>query len=338
MAGGRGPRHRGGVTLRRTAAPLLALAAVLAAVGYGLADAGTSAPAQDTLQRQFVQVVRTVSPSVVQIESGAGLGSGVVYDRNGHIVTNAHVVGTASNLRVTLPDGRRASGTLVGRFAPEDLAVIRVQLGGLRPVPLKSSSSVNVGDFALAIGNPLGLRSSVTDGIVSGVARTVSAPNGAVLPNVVQTSAPINPGNSGGALVDLAGRLIGIPTLGVGGGDGIGFAIASDRVKLIADQLIGQGRVVNTGRAFLGIRAGSLGEARGVLVVEAVEGGPAHAAGIRPGDAITALGGRPTPTPAELLSVLASRRPGDTVAVAFTRGGGTRQATVTLGELPATQG
>jgi putative serine protease PepD len=189
-----------------------------------------------SLQQQLIRTVRTVSPSVVQIESGAGLGSGVVYDARGHIVTNAHVVASSGELRITLPDGRRASGTLVGRFVPEDLAVIRVQAGQLRPVPLKSSGNVDVGDFALAIGNPLGLRSSVTEGIVSAVARTVAEPNGAVLPNVVQTSAPINPGNSGGALVDLNGRLIGIPTLGVRAGDGIGFAIASDRVRLIADQ------------------------------------------------------------------------------------------------------
>jgi S1-C subfamily serine protease len=294
-------------------------------------------PAQQSLQQQFVRIVRTVSPSVVQIESAAGLGSGILYDRAGHIVTNAHVVGAARNLRVTLADGRRLAGTLVGRFVPEDLAVVKIAANGLRPVPLEQSASVDVGDITLAIGNPLGLRSSVTDGIVSAVGRTVAVPDSAVLPNVVQTSAPINPGNSGGALVDLEGKLIGIPTIGVRGGDGIGFAIASDRVRIIADQLIRHGRVVNTGRAYLGIRAGALNDERGVLVAEVVPGGPAVIAGIRAGDVISTIAGRATPTTADLHSVLAGMQPGETVTVRLIRGTSTQQVNVRLGELPATQ-
>jgi S1-C subfamily serine protease len=294
-------------------------------------------PTQQSLQQQFVRIVRRVSPSVVQINSPAGFGSGVLYDRAGHIVTNAHVVGAAPDLRVTLADGRRVTGTLVGRFVPEDLAVVRVEMTGLRPVTLERSASVNVGDITLAIGNPLGLRSSVTDGIVSAVGRTVAEANGAVLPNVVQTSAPINPGNSGGALVDLEEKLIGIPTLGVPGGDGIGFAIASDRVRIIADQLIRHGRVVNTGRAYLGIRAGALSDQRGALVAEVVPGGPAAASGIRPGDVISAIAGRATPSTADLHSALAGKKPGETVTVRLIRGTSSRQLNVKLGELPATQ-
>jgi putative serine protease PepD len=328
---------------------VLGTAALIAAVGYGLADSGNGAttqqnmprqasvPTQHNLQQQFVQIVRTVSPSVVQIESAAGLGSGVVYDRSGHIVTNAHVAGAARDVRVTLTDGRRVTGTLVGRFVPEDLAVVKIAANGLQPAQLERSASVNVGDITLAIGNPLGLRSSVTEGIVSAVGRTVAEPNGAVLPNVVQTSAPINPGNSGGALVDLEGKLIGIPTIGVQGGNGIGFAIASDRVRIIADQLIRHGRVVNTGRAFLGIRAGALSDERGVLVAEVVAGGPAAAAGIRPGDVIAAIAGRATPTTADLLLVLAAKNPGETITVRLIRGGASQQVNVKLGELPASQ-
>ncbi|HZD87497.1 MAG TPA: trypsin-like peptidase domain-containing protein [Gaiellaceae bacterium] len=305
------------------------------AVGAATTTGVASAPA---LQQQFVRIVRATSPSVVQIESATGLGSGVVYDRSGHIVTNAHVVGSDESLRVTLHDGRSAEATLVGRYVPDDLAVVHIGLSGLRPLPLEASSAVRVGDIVLAIGNPLGLRSSVTEGIVSAVGRTVSEPNGAVLPNVVQTSAPINPGNSGGALVDLEGKLVGVPTLGVEGGNGIGFAIATDRVRLVADQLIEHGRVLDTGRAYLGIRLAALADERGALVADVVAGGPAAAAGIRPGDVVTALAGRATPTAADLLSALAAKHPGDPVAVRLTRDGTTREVTVTLGELPASQG
>jgi S1-C subfamily serine protease len=322
----------------------LAAAAVIALAGVGAGGVGRGAAAPQaapapaaakSLQQQFVRIVRSVSPSVVQIESTAGLGSGVIYDRAGHVVTNAHVVGDADRFRVTLSDGRRLQGTLVGRFVPDDLAVVKVSATGLQPLPLASSARVDVGQMSLAVGNPLGLRSSVTEGIVSAVGRTITEPNGAVLPNVVQTSAAINPGNSGGALVDLDGKLIGVPTAGAEGGDGIGFAIASDRVRLIADQLIRNGRVVNSGRAILGIHAGAVADDRGVVVADVVAGGPAAAAGIRPGDVITTVGGRPTPTPGDLLTVLATRKPGDTVGVRLLREGAVRQVQVKLGELPA---
>jgi putative serine protease PepD len=354
------PRREGGETMKRlprpvagapwtTSLPLLLAVALLAVVGYGLAGSRNggptqpklapqaSAPTPHALQQQLAQIVRGVSPSVVQIESAAGLGSGVVYDQRGHIVTNAYVVGASDDLRVTLADGRHRTGRLVGHFVPEDLAVVKIAGRGLRPAHLERSASVSVGDIVLAIGNPLGLRSSVTEGVVSAVGRTVAEPNGAILPSVVQTSAPINRGNSGGALVDLNGRLIGIPTIGVRGGNGIGFAIASDRVRLIADQLIRDGRVVKTGRAYLGIRAGTLSDDRGVLVAEVVTGGTAAAAGIRAGDVITAIAGRATPTTADLLSVLADRAPGDTVAVRLIRGGAAQRLHATLGELPAAQ-
>jgi S1-C subfamily serine protease len=197
-----------------------------------------------SLQQAYVSVVKTVSPSVVQIRTPQALGSGVVFDAAGDVVTNAHVVGNATRFVVTLASGDSHPATAVGRDVANDLAVIRVTGAQLRPATFADSSQVQVGDIALALGNPLGLRSSVTEGIVSAVGRSVPEGDGVNLASVIQTSAAINPGNSGGALVDLSGRVIGIPTLAaldpqMGGGEapGIGFAIDSNTVRQIAGAL-----------------------------------------------------------------------------------------------------
>ena len=179
--------------------------------------ATTSSTSAVALQQQFISLVRATQPQVAQIQTQGGLGSGVIFDTNGDIVTNAHVVTGASAMRVTLADGRQYAARLVGSYAPDDLAVISIGAGrSLSPARLTDSSKVAVGEIVLALGNPLGLQSSVTDGIVSGVGRNVSEGQGVVLPNAIQTSAPINPGNSGGALVNLQGQVIGIPTLAAG--------------------------------------------------------------------------------------------------------------------------
>ena len=294
----------------------------------------------DAFENQLVRVVRAVSPAVVQIQARSGLGSGVVYDRRGNVVTNAHVVGNSRRFVVTLEDGDQHPATLVGSFPANDLAVIRLQGATPRPASFANSSRIQVGEVALAIGNPLGLRSSVTEGIVSSIGRTVNAGGGVVLPSVIQTSAPINPGNSGGALVDISGRVIGIPTLaalvpelGGSAAPGIGFAIPSNTVRRIADQLIQHGRVLRSGRAYLGVRASTI-TGGGVLVSTVERGGPAARAGIRPGDIVTAVAGKPTPTTDVLASVLATLRPGRRVSVTILRPGGRRvDITVTLGEL-----
>jgi S1-C subfamily serine protease len=286
------------------------------------APAKADASASTALQQQFVQVIRRRSPAVVQIETSQGLGSGVVYDDRGNIVTNYHVVGTHKTFTVTLGTGGPHKATLVGAFPPSDLAVIRLDSGAPPPAPFADSSKVQVGHVVLAIGNPLGLRSSVTDGIVSSLGRTVPEGNGAVITSAVQTSAPINPGNSGGALVNLAGEVVGIPTLAavdpeLGGAQapGIGFAIPSSTVKRIADQLIATGHVTASGRAFLGIQITTTLQAPGVLVAGVEAGGPADQAGIKKGDMITAVDGKPTPNTEALSTVLAELRPGQTVPV-----------------------
>jgi len=289
-------------------------------------------------QDQLVRVVDAISPAVVQIQTAGGLGSGVVYDGKGDIITNAHVVGNFKTFKITLANGTH-DGTLVGSFPANDLAVVHVKGTTPHPATFADSSKLQVGDFALAIGNPLGLRSSVTEGIVSSLGRTVSEGNGVALSSAIQTSAAINPGNSGGALVDLQARVIGIPTLAaldpeLGGAQapGIGFAIPSNSVKKIADQLIANGRVVRSGRAYLGVRVATI-VGGGVLVSAIVPGGPAAKAGIKAGDVILAVKGQPTPTADVLVSVLADLHPGQTVPVKLLRHGKKLTVSVTLGEL-----
>jgi putative serine protease PepD len=241
--------------------------------------------------------------------------------------------------KITLANGT-FDGTLVGSFPADDLAVVHVKGATPRPATFADSSKLEVGEFALAIGNPLGLRSSVTEGIVSSLGRTVSEGNGAVISSAIQTSAAINPGNSGGALVDLHGQVIGIPTLAaldpqLGGAQapGIGFAIPSNVAKRIADQLIANGRVVRSGRAYFGVRVATI-VGGGVLVSAIVPGGPAAKAGIKQGDIILAIDGKPTPTADVLVSVLANLHPGQKVPVKLLRHGKKITVTMTLGELP----
>jgi putative serine protease PepD len=301
-----------------------------------------------TLQQQYERVVASVLPSVVQITTSEGLGSGVVFDRKGDIVTNAHVVGSAKNVQVRLSStSKTLAARVLGVFAPDDLAVIRVQNppGTMRPATFGRSSAVRVGEIVLAMGNPLGLTGTVTDGIVSATGRTVSEGEGssAVLISTIQTSAAINPGNSGGALVSLSGQVIGIPTLAAsdpqmgGAAVGIGFAIPSDTVTSIAPQLIATGKVTNSGRAALGVTvetvANAGGQPAGVGVVSVMKGGPADQAGIRAGDVIHAVNGQPTNSVTELQSALAGLKPGDQVRVRLSRNGTKSTVTATLGTL-----
>ena len=321
-----------------TATPTPTQVAVTQASPVPIQDSTGSSPAA-TLQGAFVQVVKNVNPSVVQIETDQGLGSGVIFDSSGDIVTNYHVVEGSRTYRVTLYDGKQFTGSLVGTYSPDDLAVIKINAPSVQPASFGDSSKLEVGDIVLAIGNPLGLQSSVTEGIVSAVGRTVDEGNGTTLPNVIQSSAAINPGNSGGALVDLNGLVVGIPTLAAvdqqlgGSAPGIGFAIASATFVDIANQLIQTGKVTNSHRAYLGVRVGNARS--GVYIASVAAGGPAEAAGIRSGDVVTSIDGKATPDTSALSEVLASLEPGQKVKVAINRPDGTTATvTVTLGQLP----
>jgi putative serine protease PepD len=296
-------------------------------------------PGAAALTIQFERVVRGVEPSVVQIETSEGLGSGVILDGKGDIVTNAHVLGNARSFTVTLFNGSRVPARLVGSFAPEDIGVVHVATNGLRPIAWASSAAV--GEIVMAIGNPLGLRASVTQGIVSAVGRLGQEGGGIVLPDTVQTSAAINPGNSGGALVNLRGQMVGIPTLAAVNPEagtpasGIGFAISSNRALFIARQLVATGHVSDTGRAYLGVRVAQAEGAPGAVIAAVEKGGPAAKAGLRTGEAIVSIDGRATPDPEALASVLARKRPGDTASVKLESPTGRgRTVEVTLGRLP----
>lgn len=307
--------------------------------------AATASSAAQALQQAFVSVVAKVRPQVVQISTGSGMGSGVVYDKAGDIVTNAHVVGTATTFTVQLVTGQQVRATLVGVYAPDDLAVIRVTgASNLSPATFGQSNALQPGDIVFAVGNPLGLSSSVTEGIVSYNGRSVSEGNGVVLPSTIQTSAAINPGNSGGALVNLAGEVVGIPTLAAadqqagGLAAGIGFAIPSSIVQLIVPQLIATGHVARSNRAALGISAADavdqLGNPVGVIVVRVAAGGPAAKAGITTGEVITAVDGKKVTSLATFQTVMAQLAPGTTVPVdLLDQSGAERTVTAVLGEL-----
>jgi S1-C subfamily serine protease len=299
-----------------------------------------------------------VRPAVVQINvvtpSAQGLGSGVIIDQRGYIVTNHHVVDGAQRMEVVLYDGTKLHGQLVGTDLADDLAVVKVipPKTGLIVATLGDSSRVRVGQEVLAIGNPLGITQTVTGGIISALGRTVSeGRNGATIPDAIQTDAPINPGNSGGALVDLQGNVIGIPTLSAidpqfkTPANGVGFAIPSNRVQLIVPQLIETGKVTHTGRAALGVTVTSvdaqlsaqdnLAVDHGALIVSVVPDGAAAQAGLQPGDVIVQVDDRAISDVPTLGDALVSKNPGETVSVHVSRGNQHLAINVKLGELSA---
>ncbi|MFD1542001.1 S1C family serine protease [Nonomuraea guangzhouensis] len=304
------------------------------------------------LEQSYEGVIQRVLPSIVQITTKTGLGSGVVYDSAGHILTNAHVVGDATRMDVRLATGSASrKARLVKSFSGGDLAIIKVDdTKGLTPASFGDSSKLRVGQFVLAMGNPLGLSGSVTDGIISALGRTVSEPQepdspGATISGAIQTSAAINPGNSGGGLVDMSGQVIGIPTLaatdpdlGGGAAPGIGFAISSNTATDIAAQIVRHGKVINSHRAALGIRGSTIitdnGQPAGVAVAKVDKGGAAEKAGIQTGDVIIAINGKDTATLPILAEALSALIPGQQAKVKIVKeDDSTKTVTVTLGTL-----
>jgi putative serine protease PepD len=301
----------------------------------------TTAPA-DAADPAVGRVYRTASAAVVSIRAGAASGTGFVIDRNGRVVTNAHVVGRARRVRVQFGEGvPSVSGRVLGRDRSSDLALVRVRArdvrGGLRPLELADSDRVRVGDLAVAIGNPFGLPRTVTAGVVSALGRQIDAPDGFSIPGAIQTDAAINPGNSGGPLLDRAARVIGvnsqIETGGFGRGNvGVGFAVPSNIVRSVTDQLEADGRVR---RAYLGVSTGAAIAGPGARVRSVVPGGPAAGAGLRAGDVIVRIGGSAVRTADDVSEAIFGARPGQAVRIEYRRSGRTRTAEVRLTRRPA---
>ena len=324
-----------GASLLRDDASSGSLAALPAAPG---------AVAPDARSRAVRQVYARASPSVVFVKSregsGVASGTGFVVDRDGTIVTNAHVVTGSSSVQVRFEDnGEGVDAEVLGTDASSDLAVLRVDSSktrNIRPLVLADSDSVRVGDLAVAIGYPLGLDRTATAGIVSGLGRDIKAPNGFSIDKVIQTDAPINPGNSGGPLLDAAGRVIGvnsqIATTGAGGGSvGIGFAVPSNTVRRIVPRLRSGSSIK---RAYLGISTQPSTVGQGAQVAGVVPGGPADRAGLQVGDTISRVGGAEIRAPEDISAGIENRKPGDTVEIVLERAGDERTVEVTLGTRP----
>ena len=292
----------------------------------------------DPFFRRFFDVPQDSGPRERPFQSA---GSGVIFDaKAGYIVTNAHVVENASEITVTLQDGRDLKADIVGSDEPSDVAVLKVKTDTLTQIALGDSAKVEVGDFVVAIGNPFGLQHTVTSGIISGLSRSGINPDG--YEDFIQTDASINPGNSGGALVNLRGELIGINTAILsrsGGNIGIGFAIPVNMAHSVMDQLIKYGSVK---RGLLGVSmytvtpdiAQSLGltNAQGALVSQVVDGSPAEKAGIHTGDVITSVNNIPVKSNGELRNAIGLMRVGDKVDIGLLREGKPQHVTAVIAD------
>jgi len=312
-----------------------------------VAEGAAPAAASDT--GSVADIYRSASDAVVEITvSAAGettpwgdrgaaqsQGSGFVYDGEGRVITNQHVVDGAESVSVRFADGTTYDAKVVGADPSTDIAVLAVDApeSALSPLELADSASVEVGEGVVAIGSPFGLEQTVTTGIVSALNRQITAPNNFAIDGAIQTDAAINKGNSGGPLLDLSGKVIGVNSQiesESGGNDGVGFAVPSNTVERVARALIADGAVEY---AYLGVSTEDANGGAGIAEVRA--GTPAAEAGLRNGDVVTRIDGENVVSADALRSSIAGRKPGDTVELTVRRDGSTRTLTVTLGSRPS---
>jgi putative serine protease PepD len=327
----------GGATLARRAAEPVTTASPSTSSVPGVTRTPVAPPPPTA---NTVEIAKRVLPATVMIQVDRATGSGFLIDREGRIVTNNHVVAGAADgtrIRVVFSDGRRVNAVLVGRSPSYDIAVIKTSgVGSVQPLELGDSNEVQVGEPVLAVGSPLGLAGTVTEGIVSArnrpvvVTETSDADAPSAYINALQTDAPINPGSSGGPLVDAAGRVIGVNsailTFGSSRNIGLGFAIPINQAATIADLLIKNGKVTYP------VIGANVADAPAGVELTAVDGrGPAYQAGLRVKDVITKIDGQSVDTMEELIVDVRLRRPGDVVVLDYARGSTGAQARVTLG-------
>jgi serine protease DegQ len=300
-----------------------------------------TSPQQAAASGLIPEIVSKVEPSVVTVQLRGGSGSGVIWDRDGVIVTNNHVVQAGGPVQVAFADGSRVPARVLATDPRSDLALLRADRKGL-PAAAFADALPRVGELAIAMGSPLGFENTVTAGIVSGLGRSIPG-SGPSLADLIQTDAPISPGNSGGALVNARGQVMGINVAYIppeARAVSIGFAIPSPRVVNVVRQLLEDGTV---DYAFLGIRYQEVSPnlaqqfdlpvASGVVVTEVIGGSPAATAGLRPGDIIVKTDDRAVATGGDLTLALRDKRPGDRITLEIVRSGGQRrQVTVTLAQ------
>jgi Do/DeqQ family serine protease len=280
-----------------------------------------------------------------ETQRASSLGSGVIVSPGGYILTNHHVVEAADEIEVALADGKKLLAKVVGNDPETDLAVLRVDAGNLPAITFGSSDALRVGDVVLAIGNPFGVGQTVTSGIVSALGRTGLGIN--TFENFIQTDAAINPGNSGGALIDAGGNLIGINTAifsRSGGSMGIGFAIPVSTAKMVLEQIVKSGSVT---RGWIGVEVQELspqaaesfklGDTRGALIAGVLRGGPADKAGVKPGDVLYEVEGKPVVDPSTMLNVVAALAPGTNAHMKLKRKGQNVETDVAVGRRPKPQ-
>ena len=280
-----------------------------------------------------------------EAQRASNLGSGVIVSSSGYVLTNHHVVEAADEIEVALADGRKLLAKVVGSDPDTDLAVLRVTADNLPAINFGSTESLRVGDVVLTIGNPFNLGHTVTAGIVSALGRSGLGIN--TFENFIQTDAAINPGNSGGALIDASGNLVGINTAilsRTGSSMGIGFAIPVSTARMVLDQIVKNGTVT---RGWIGVEVQEitppiaesfkLGGTRGALITGVLRGGPADKAGVKPGDVLVEVEGRPVADPTSMLNLIAALPPGKPATVKVTRSGQEIDATITVGRRPKPQ-
>lgn len=302
----------------------------------------------DLVDKVEPAVVNIVTEDTVQTRFGTqqsvGSGSGIIFQADGYILTNNHVIEGSSSIKVTLSDARQFDATEVGADPATDLAVIKIDQSGLPILPFGDASKMRVGDWVIAIGNAAGLegKPSVTLGIVSALDRSIQTNNDTTLFDLIQTDAVINPGNSGGPLLNLQGEVVGINSVILRGGqfDGIGFAISTDTVRLVADQLLRNGKVVwpRMGVYIADIDQPTVAQLdlsvhEGVLITQLEQGGPAESAGLQVNDVIVALDGKPTPNLKTLQNLLQTQfKVGQRIKVTVVRGKDRQDLTLTLAQ------